>query len=169
MTDKPMTAKEYLSQYKIAMLRCDYLKHRVDVMRERAEGVRSPSDIPSGLTGKTCAEKSEKGSSLSIPERVPYISHARDPKGGERALWNLAFESIDHKQAVEEADKIYREIDTAICSKLDGLERAVLLERFLKFKTFKQIAHSLGVSNRHAYRLYNDAMDRFASTFANDE
>ncbi|MBQ9914559.1 MAG: DUF1492 domain-containing protein [Clostridia bacterium] len=69
-------------------------------------------------------------------------------------------EEIDRR--VENLYKILEEISRAVADVEDPSHRILLTERYINFKTWEQVADSMGYDLRWVYRLHKKAVDAIA-------
>ena len=129
-----MTAKEYLQQYREALLLAQRLRSEYNKESELLDSIRSPL----GSDGQP------HGTGVSSPS--------------ENKAVRLAEKLTEYEEAEAEAIAIKRHVLRTI-NKVPGDPGAVLYERYINLKTWSQIADELHFSDRQCYRLRNEGLD----------
>ena len=129
-----MTAKEYLSRYREALIKADGIRDSISELKERQEQVGSPaySDLPKAPSDGDLAD---------------YIARldARERRLSEQLqLCAQICEEIEHT------------LD--ILGKDFPLEAAMLRKRYIAGKTWEAIAEEMGYSLSHTYTLHGKAL-----------
>lgn len=83
---------------------------------------------------------------------------------GRGDVENIAIKLADEQRAIEERVneliRLKRQV-RALLNKLPaGLERNVMLERYILFKSWENVAADLGYSYRHVIRVHGDALEK---------
>lgn len=97
----------------------------------------------------------ERCTSVTSRPRDVVVSSSPDPDTAMVALLNIET-MIDAR--VDKLTRIKAEILTAIESIPDGTQRTLLIERYINFKTWEQIAVDMGYSWRQIIRLHGEAL-----------
>lgn len=129
-----MTAKEYLSRYRQALIKADGIRDSIAELKERQEQVGSPaySDLPKAPSDGDLAD---------------YIAKldARERKLNEQLkLCAQVREEIEH--TLDILDKDY------------SLEAAMLRKRYIAGKTWEDIADEMSYSVSNVYILHGKAL-----------
>lgn len=129
-----MTAKEYLSRYREALIKADGIRDSISELRARQEQVGSPaySDMPKAPSDGDLAD---------------YIARldARERKLTEQLnLCARIREEIEH--TLDVLDKDF------------PMEAAMLRKRYIAGKTWETIADEMGYMERNIYVLYGKAL-----------
>ena len=129
-----MTAKEYLSRYREAIIKADGIRDSISELRARQEQVGSPaySDLPKAPSDGDLAD---------------YIARldARERKLTEQLnLCARIREEIEHT-----LDVLDKDFPT---------EAAMLRKRYIAGKTWEAIAKEMGYSLSHTYTLHGKAL-----------
>lgn len=127
-----MTAKEFLSQYKILSKKVDGLRAEYQAQREAIDSIHT------SLEG-------EGGRTLEISRPV------------ERMAVELAEKAEELKEAEAEALRIRQQIYDIILSVPD-VPGEVLYQRFIRLKTWGEVADSVGYSRRQTFRFYEHGL-----------
>jgi tetrahydromethanopterin S-methyltransferase subunit G len=134
-----MTAKEYLSQIYYARLKLQRLQERRDEIRDRMQGISSPSP---GQRVQTSPE--DKMSKLMA-----------------------RLDNIDRKIAGQ-IDREQRLIET-IQSQIDGIEspkhRELLSLRYVHCLKWEHIADRMGYTERRVFQVYGEALAEFVRLY----
>ena len=129
-----MTAKEYLSRYRLLSAQIAAKQERIDVLKLRAQSVSSPSF--SGV--KTTSPKGE-----SKHENLTDYCAALEDELFEKKI-RLTY--------------LQREIEHAIAKVPDDKQRTVLELRYLNCLPFSKIAERLHYSPENVYTIHRDAL-----------
>lgn len=137
MTAKQLAAKEYMEQYADACRIIRQCQEQYDREALLIDAVRSPSDN----------DGMPHGNSISRPTETKAI--------------RLAGKSLSLLQAKQEAQKIQQEI-YEIAFKIGGVESDVLIERYIKLKSWHDVFIAVNYSESQTKRYHNAGLDKVA-------
>lgn len=129
-----MTAKEYLQQYGEAERLAQRLRSEYNKEAELLDSIRSPL----GNDGQP------RGGSFTSPIETKAV--------------RLAEKLTEYQDAELEAIRIKRRVLRTI-NQVPGERGAVLYERYINIKSWRQVADSLHYTKRHCYNLHNEGLD----------
>lgn len=129
-----MTAKEYLQQYGDAVEIAQRLKSEYDKESEFLDSIRSPL----GVAGQP------RGRSGSNPIESKAV--------------RLAEKLTEYQEAEFEAIRIKHHVLKTV-NKVPGPVGAVLYERYINLRSWRQVADTLHYSKRHCHNLHNSGLD----------
>lgn len=129
-----MTAKEYLQQYAEAEILAQRLKREYEKESELLDSIRSPL----GGNGQP------RGGAVTNPIETKAV--------------RLAEKLTEYQDAELEAIRIKRRVLRTI-NNVPGERGAVLYERYINLKTWRQIGDTLHYSKRHCFNLHNEGLD----------
>jgi len=129
-----MTAAEYLQQYGEAVRVAWRLKSEYDKEAEKLDAIRSPQG----------SDGTPRGGSVSRPT--------------EKQAVRLAEKLTEYEEAELEAIRIKRRVLRTI-NKIPGPVGAVLYERYINLRPFRQVAEVLHYSERHCYNLRDKGLE----------
>ena len=125
MTDDQQLAKNYLDRYKQGVTDLKRLENRVQLLRDRANGIRSALDIQEGWTGAYDA----KGDKIMVPISV---SKSPDVQSKVLLLDAVVFQSVEYDNKAIELINLCTEMENLIDTHL-GLcvEGTILKYRYI--------------------------------------
>ena len=129
-----MTAKEYLQQYGDAEQIAQRLKSEYDKQSELLITINSPQ----GSDGQP------HGRGVTSPIENKAIK--------------LAEKLTEYQEAELEAIRIRQRVLRTV-NKVPGQRGAVLYEKYINLKSWRQVADTLHYSKRHCYNLHNEGLD----------
>lgn len=140
-----MTAKDYLSQYTTAGGEIEALIEEVQRLRSLAEKTTMSFENDGSAPGTRSPDK--------IPDAVEKIMEIEEEIGKRVAA--LAVLRID--------------IYNTICKVPDGIQRVILLKRYIGNQTFERIATDIGYSYKHiTHNLHPAALDEVEKLLPKD-
>lgn len=134
-----MTAKEFLQQVFIAYQEVDSKLEQIARLQSLAQRTTTIiHDTPCG-NGTSLSSRVEQAI-IAIQGQTEYLA-----------------DEINHLLDVR------REVSEAISHVTDPTERRVLAYRYLAFKSWKEISHSMKIGLRTVFRLHEKALKNFAA------
>ena len=128
-----MTAKEFLQQYRDAVLIADRLRNEYEKELILIDASRSVSDN----------------------DGMPHGSGINKPT--EEKAVKLADKALDYQNAHLEAIRIRQKVFDVI-RKVPGEKGDVLYERYINLKSWSEVAAAVGYSERHVYNLHREGL-----------
>ena len=129
-----MTAKEFLQQYRDAVLIADRLRNEYEKELILIDAVRSVSDN----------------------DGMPHGSGINKPT--EEKAVKLADKALELKDAELEAIRIRQKVFDVIQT-IPGDQGVILYERYINLKSWEEVASTVGYSKRHVYNIHKEALD----------
>lgn len=113
------------------------------------------------------ALEAAKQSAMLLSTRLTgnYRKGAQKGKGGrmDEALITVADYSLEIDAQIQRLKDVLHEISKSIYSVRDGALRTLLINRYIIFKSWEQIAVDMGYSWQHTHRLHNKALCEVAA------
>lgn len=127
-----MTAREFLNQYRVLSMKVDSLRAEYQAQREAIDSIKTSLEGDGGRT-------------LEISRPV------------ERMAVKLAEKAEELKEAEAEALRIRQQIYDIILHVPD-MPGEVLYQRFIRLKSWGEIAELVGYSRSHVFRFYEQGL-----------
>ncbi len=163
MTEYQELAKNYLDQYRQGVTDLKRLENRVQLLRDRANGIRSALDIQEGWTGALDG----RGNKIMVPISV---SKSPDVQSKVLLLDAVVFQSVEYDNKAIELINLCTEMENLIDKHL-GLcvEGTILKYRYIDLFSYEQIAVNVCYSYSHVKRLHWNALEVLGQKMSRDE
>ena len=168
-------ARARLKQYQDAMAELQYLRDRIETIEAKLLRSNVAPDSSAGWTGQYVGRNkrdrteavSDDPGALCDPlkvKAVPKIQHKKgDPKAGEKFMVVMIDLIVDYEQKTLAAIQLCQTIESEIDSYCTGSQVSVLKYRYIEGLTCEAIAKKMMYSERHLFRLIDEALEAFGS------
>lgn len=149
---KRITAEEFLNSYQYALAVYEYLLAEEEMLRSRAENIKSVSSIPAGWTGRYVTEtiqgkkqKSGNGKKKTVlaKEMVPLPGRSSGDDQQELALIALAEHSTKLEQSKQKVIKTKADIDIVVSTALPLEDALIIKRRYILGQSITDIAAAM--------------------------
>ena len=134
-------ARARLEQYQNAVAELQYLKDRIETVEAKLFRTTTPPDSSAGWTGQKTS----------------------DPKAGEKFMVVMIDLIVGYEQKALAAVQLCQTIEAEIDSYCTGNQINALKYRYIEGLTYGAIARRLMYSERHLFRLIDEALEAFGS------
>lgn len=131
-------ARARLEQYQAAVAVLQYLRDRIETIEAKLFRTTTPPDSSAGWTGQTS-----------------------DPKAGEKVMVGMIDLIVDYEQKALAAVQLCQTIESEIDRYCTGNQVNVLKYRYIEGLTYEAIAKRMMYSERHLFRLIDEALETF--------
>lgn len=163
LTDNQIRALDYLKQYEKALENLEYMEQRTQMLRDKANSIRSPMAFEEGWTGKYREKvyKSKKKREKVLEKVMVPLEGTKthDPHAKENLLCVLVNQSKETDNIRRETEEVRASIENFINATLNSKMAKVIKYRYLLFMSFKSISDSMPYSESHIYRLHDQALE----------
>lgn len=173
---KRKTAEEFLCSYRDALAVYEYLLAEEEMLRARAENIKSGSLIPAGWTGRYVTETiqgkkptggNDKKKTVQAKEMVPLPGRSSGDDSQEFALIALVEHSAKLEQSKQKVIKAKNDIDIVVSTALPLEDALIIKRRYILGQSINEISAAMYCSPttiRRKLRLAIDYLD--SSLFA---
>lgn len=168
-------ARARLEQYQDAEAELQYLKDRIETVEAKILRTTASPDSSAGWTGlyvgrskrdQTEAVSDDPGA-LYDPLKVRAVPEIQnktsDPKAGEKFMVVMIDLIVDYERKTLAAVRLCQTIESEIDSYCTGSQINVLKYRYIEGLTCEAIARKMMYSERHLFRLIDEALEAFGS------
>lgn len=157
-----ITAEAFFNSYRDALSVYEYLLDEEEMLKAKAENLKSASAIPSGWTGRYVTEDKN---SVRMKEMVPLTGRSSSAGDShELALIDFADQSEKVERARQKAIKTKNEIETIVNAAL-SLEDAIMIKRrYLLGQSINEIAAAMYCSTSTVSRRLRLAIEYLDSS-----
>ena len=168
-------ARARLEQYQDAEAELQYLKDRIETVEAKILRTTAAPDSSAGWTGQYIGRGNQGQGWMvdSDPETlnnplkvraVPKIKHkVSDPKAGEKFMVVMIDLIVDYERKALAAVQLCQTIESEIDSYCTGNQINALKYRYIEGLTCEAIARKMMYSERHLFRLIDEALEAFGS------
>lgn len=168
-------ARARLEQYKDAEAELQYLKDRIETVEAKLLRTTTSPDSSAGWTGLYVGRSkqyrneaiSDDPGVLHNPLKVMAIPEIQyktgDPKTGEKFMAVMIDLIVDYERKALAAIQLCQTIESEIDSYCTGSQINVLKYRYIEGLTYEAIARKMMYSERHLFRLIDEALETFGS------
>lgn len=172
-THKRKTAEEFLCSYRDALAVYEYLLAEEEMLRARAENIKSGSLIPAGWTGRYVTETiqgkkptgwDDKKKTIQAKEMVPLPGRSSGDDSQEFALIALVDHSEKLEQSKQKVIKAKSDIDIVVSTALPLEDALIIKRRYILGQSINEISAAMYCSSTTIRRKLKLAIDYLDSS-----